>query len=56
MLLKTIVCGVALASIWLWAFSLVRKEYGMSMLRWWIKVIVPQGMVIAYALILIGLL
>jgi hypothetical protein len=56
MLLKVIICGVALSSLWLWIFSLVKKELNSSMLKWWLKVIVPQGIVIIYALMLIGIL
>jgi hypothetical protein len=56
MLLKILVCGIALSSLWFWAFTLVRKEVSKSMLKWWLKVIVLQGVVIAFALALIGLI
>lgn len=56
MLLKVIICGVALSSLWLWIFALIRKELKPSMLKLWLKIVVPQGILIAYALVLIGVL
>lgn len=56
MMLKIVVYGVAMASIWFWLYSLIRKEISMSMLKTWIKIIVPQGIVIALALILLGVI
>jgi hypothetical protein len=56
MLLKILVCGVALASLWFWIFTLIRKELTASMLKWWLRVIVPQGIMIIFALVLMGII
>lgn len=56
MLIKVLVLGLALSSIWFWVFAILRKEISSSMLKWWLKIIVPQGMIITYATLLLGLL
>lgn len=56
-MIDIVVQGVALASIWFWVYSLFKcEERSIKTLVWWIKVIVPQGVVIALALNLIGAL
>ncbi len=55
-MLKVLVYGVALSSIWFWLFILSSKEFRIGMLKLWLKVIVPQGILIAFALTLMGIL
>jgi hypothetical protein len=56
-MISVIVQGVALSSIWFWLYALIKKdERSMRTLFWWAKVIVPQGIVIAFALRQTGIL
>ena len=56
-MINVIVQGVALASVWFWVYSLLKSdEKNMRVLAWWAKVIIPQGIIIALALNLIGVL
>ena len=53
-LLDVLVIGLALASVWFWLAVLIglifRAETVMERLKWWLVVIVPQGIIIALAL------
>lgn len=55
-MLQVIILGVALASLWYW-IDVVRKDYKKNTsLLYWALVIVPQGVAIAYALQMLGVL
>ena len=49
-ILNTIIVGLGLASAWFWIFVLVSKKFKREDLKWWLYVIVPQGILIAFAL------
>jgi hypothetical protein len=56
-MIEIITQGVAIAAIWFWVYALIKKdERSMRTLFWWAKVIVPQGIVISFALRQIGIL
>jgi hypothetical protein len=48
--------GAALAALWYWVYLIVRKDFSSKALKRWITVIVPQGILIAAALMLLGVL
>lgn len=56
MILNILIYGLALASVWFWLYSLLKKELNQSMLKSWIKIIVPQGILIVFALMTLGVL
>ena len=56
-MIEIIVQGIALSAIWFWVYALIKKEErSIRTLFWWVKVIVPQGIIIALALHQIGIL
>jgi hypothetical protein len=56
-MIDIIIQGAALSSIWFWINSLFYKDrQTMRALIWWAKVIIPQGIIIAFALNSIGIL
>lgn len=56
MTLNTLIYGIALASVWFWIYSLLNRKLNQSMLKPWIKIIVPQGILVAFALEILGIL
>jgi len=53
---NAVIYGVALASLWYWLYLIVRKDFSSQTLKRWVAVIVPQGVVVAIALVLLGIL
>ena len=52
----TIAIGLAIASIWFW-IDVIRKEYrNMKTVLFWLAVVVPQAVIVAYALQRIGVI
>lgn len=47
-ILNILITGIALASVWYWIYSLIRGVRK-SDLQWWLKIIVPQGILISFA-------
>lgn len=56
-MIEIITQGVAISVIWFWIYALIKKdEKNIRTLFWWAKVIVPQGIIIAFALRQLGIL
>ena len=55
-IIKTLITGLSLACVWFWCFLLISKKFKRDDLKWWFSVIVPQGILIAFALRLEGIL
>ena len=53
---NAVVYGAALAALWYWFYLIVRRDFSSKALKQWITVIVPQGILIAVALMLLGVL
>jgi hypothetical protein len=49
-IVDTIIHGVALASLWFWAFTIYNRVCEPRLIRLWLQIIVPQGVVIAFVL------
>ena len=53
-LFTVLVVGLALASAWFWVAVLIglifHTESVMERLKWWLLVVIPQGIIIALAL------
>ena len=46
---KIILMGVALASVWYWVAVLFRITHPDKGMKLWFKIIIPQGIIIAFA-------
>jgi hypothetical protein len=49
-ILQVVITGVALASLWFWICVALRVFDPRDRFWWWLRVIVPQGIIIAWAL------
>jgi len=54
-MIKTLIIGVAMSSVWFWIFALLRG-FNTAIFKWWLKIIVPQGIIIAFALLFLGVI
>lgn len=52
--IRVVITGVAISSIWFWLFTLFTKSCEQKIFKIWLKIIVPQGITIAWALFLAG--
>ena len=53
-IIRVIVIGTAISVVFLWISIFLRVFDPRDKFKWWIKVIVPQGIVVAWALYLLG--
>lgn len=51
-----LIVGLALASVWFWIYSLIKQRLTNNDLRMWLKIIVPQGILISYGLYQLGII
>jgi len=55
-IIKIIIIGLGMASAWYWCYSLITRKLNSDDLKKWLSIIIPQGILIAFALYLGGLL
>jgi hypothetical protein len=55
-IIRVIITGIAISSVWFWLFTLYSKACDKQTFKIWAKIIVPQGVIISWAMFLKGIL
>lgn len=54
-IIRVIVTGMAISSVWFWLFTLFTRSCDQKVFKLWLKIVIPQGILISWALFLAGI-
>ena len=54
--IRIVVTGTAISSVWFWLFTLYAKSCEQKVFKLWLRIVVPQGILIAWAMFFAGIL